>query len=90
MDWKIFFSTFAAVFLAEIGDKTQLAAVGLTAQTQKPLVVFLAASLALMVATGIGVLIGDALFRIVPEFYISRGAAVLFIAIGILLWFRIL
>jgi putative Ca2+/H+ antiporter (TMEM165/GDT1 family) len=90
MDWKIFFSTFAAVFLAEVGDKTQLAAVGLSAQTRKPFIIFLAASLALMTATGIGVLIGDALFRIVPEFYITRGAAALFIAIGILLWFRVL
>jgi putative Ca2+/H+ antiporter (TMEM165/GDT1 family) len=90
MDWKLFWSTFAAVFIAELGDKTQLAALVLTAQSKKPLMIFLAASLALILATAIGVLVGDALFRVVPENYISRGAAVLFIGIGILLWFDIL
>jgi putative Ca2+/H+ antiporter (TMEM165/GDT1 family) len=90
MDWKLFLSTFAAVFLAEIGDKTQLAAFSLTAQSRKPLIIFLAASLALIIATAIGVAIGDTVARFIPQFYITRGAAVLFIGIGILLWFRII
>ena len=90
MDWKLFLSTFAAVFLAEIGDKTQLAALGLTAQSRKPLVIFLAASFALVVATAIGVALGDTVARFVPAFYITRGAAVLFIGIGMLLWFHII
>ena len=90
MDWKLFGSTFAAVFIAELGDKTQLAALVLTAQSKKPFMIFMAASLALVVATAIGVLVGDGLFRVIPENYISRGAAVLFIGIGILLWFDIL
>ncbi len=90
MDWKIFFSTFAVVFLAEMGDKTQLASLMLTAQSQKALTVFLAASLALVVATAIGVAVGEVVARYMPEFYITRGAAVLFIGIGILLWFRII
>jgi putative Ca2+/H+ antiporter (TMEM165/GDT1 family) len=90
MDWKLFGGTFAAVFLAELGDKTQLAALVLTAQSKKPYIIFLAASLALIVATAIGVAVGDGLFRVVPEGYISRGAAALFIGIGLLLWFKIL
>ncbi len=89
MDWKIFFSTLSVVFLAEVGDKTQLASLVLTAQSRKPFTVFVAASLALIAATAIGVVVGDTVARYVPEFYITRGAAVLFIGIGILLWFRI-
>ena len=90
MDWKLFFTTFGLVFLAELGDKTQLAALGLTAKSKNPLVVFLSASLALVVATLIGVLIGDALVRFIPEFWLKRGVALLFILVGLLLWFRIL
>ncbi len=90
MDWKLFFTTFGLVFLAELGDKTQLAALGLTAKSKNPLVVFLSASLALVVATLIGVLIGDALVRFIPEFWLKRGVALLFILVGFLLWFRIL
>jgi len=90
MDWKLFFTTFGLIFLAELGDKTQLAALGLTAKSKNPLVVFLSASLALVVATLIGVLIGDALVRFIPEFWLKRGVALLFILVGFLLWFRIL
>ena len=90
MDWKLFFTTFGLIFLAELGDKTQLAALGLTAKSKNPLVVFLSASLALVVATLIGVLIGDALVRFIPELWLKRGVALLFILVGFLLWFKIL
>ncbi len=88
MDWKLFFSTFGIVFLAELGDKTQLSALTLTASSKKPLMVFLAASAALIVATLIGVMVGDALFRVVPELYIRKIAAGLFVVMGIMLWFK--
>jgi putative Ca2+/H+ antiporter (TMEM165/GDT1 family) len=48
MDWKLILSTFGVIFLAELGDKTQLAAVTLSASTRKPLAVFIGASLALV------------------------------------------
>jgi len=89
MDWKLFGSTFAVVFLAEVGDKTQLASLVLTAQSRRPYTVFLAACLALILATAIGVALGDMVARFIPEFYITRAAAVLFIAVGVLLWFRV-
>lgn len=90
MDWKLFLSTFGMIFLAELGDKTQLSALTLTANSKKPIVVFLAASSALIIATLLGVLIGDALFRIIPEFYLRKIAAVVFVVMGILLWFHLL
>lgn len=41
MDYRVFVTTFATLFLAEMGDKTQLAAINLTASTKQPLSVFL-------------------------------------------------
>ncbi len=90
MDWKLFFTTFGMVFLAELGDKTQLTALGLTAKSKNPLVVFISASLALIISTLIGVLIGDALMRVLPEFYLKKAVSILFIIVGLLLWFKIL
>ncbi len=90
MDWKLFFSTFGVVFLAELGDKTQLAALSLTADSKRPVIIFLAASLALVVATLLGVAVGDLLFRFIPQIWIQRGAAILFVIMGGLLWFKIL
>ena len=90
MDWKLFFSTFTAVFIAELGDKTQLATLALTAQSKKPLLIFLAGSAALIAATAMGVLIGESVYRIMPAEYISRLSAILFIGIGMLLWFKII
>ena len=90
MDWKLFFSTFGIIFLAELGDKTQLSAMTMTANSKKPLIVFLSASSALLFSTFLGVLFGDVLFRIVPEFYIRKMAALVFVIMGILLWFKVI
>ncbi len=90
MEWKTFFATFGALFLAEMGDKTQLAAISMTSKSGRPLSVFLGAVLALAVVTLIGVLVGEGLTRVVPEEYIKRGAAALFVVIGGLMWFDVL
>jgi putative Ca2+/H+ antiporter (TMEM165/GDT1 family) len=90
LEWKTFFATFGALFLAEMGDKTQLAAISMTSKSGRPLSVFLGAVLALAVVTLIGVLVGEGLTRVVPEEYIKRGAAALFVIIGGLMWFDIL
>lgn len=89
MDWKIFATTFVAIFIAELGDKTQLAAISMTSKTGKPLSVFLGSVLALALVTLIGVVFGEALTRVIPMEYIERGAAVLFVAIGVLMWFKV-
>ena len=84
MDVKLFLVTFGAIFLAELGDKTQLAALSFAAGNRHALfVVFLAASLAMTVATAIGVAFGAALTRVVDPRYIKIGAGILFIVIGL-------
>ena len=90
MDWKVFATTFAAIFVAELGDKTQLAAISMTSKTGKPVPVFLGAVLALALVTLIGVVFGEALTRFVPLEYLERGAALLFVVIGVLMWFKVL
>ena len=83
-----FVTTLIAFFLAEMGDKTQLAAVNLSASTKQPLSVFLGGTAALAAVTGLGVLFGEGIMRLVPEIYIRRGAAALFVGIGVFMWFK--
>jgi Ca2+/H+ antiporter, TMEM165/GDT1 family len=85
--WTAFWTTFGALFLAEMGDKTQLAAITLSAQTRSPLSVFLGAATALALVSLIGVGVGTVLGEYLPENIIRKTAAVAFIVIGILmLW----
>jgi len=84
LDYRLFLATFAAVFLAELGDKTQLATMTLTAEnSQSKWIIFGGASLALCLTTLLGVMFGEAVARIVPPKVIKIGAAVLFIGIGV-------
>lgn len=87
MDWKIFASAFGMLFLAEMGDKTQLAVLTLTSESKKPVSVFLGAVLALALVTLIGVTVGEALARYIPPLYLHRTAALLFVGMGIWIWF---
>lgn len=85
--WKIALSTFALVFLAELGDKTQLAALALAADSNRPWAVFLGASAALILSTGIAVILGTVLHRIMPEGMtriIQYAAGALFLVAGVL------
>ncbi len=75
--------SFGLLFVAEMGDKSQLAVVSMTAKTGSPLSVFVGASLALALVTLLGVLAGKAVTRIVPVHWVSRSAALLFIVIGL-------
>jgi Ca2+/H+ antiporter, TMEM165/GDT1 family len=85
---KTFIEAFLALFVAEFGDKTQLAVITLTASTQKPWTVFLGASLAMTVVTGIGVVFGQAALKIVPEDVMQRIAATAFIGVGVWMWVK--
>jgi putative Ca2+/H+ antiporter (TMEM165/GDT1 family) len=85
--WKIFLSTFALLFVAELGDKTQLAVISMTAKHKSPLWIFLGGALALAAVTGLGVLGGDVLTRFIPETALRKIAAVLFVGMGLLMWF---
>lgn len=85
MDWKLFFATFGLIFLAELGDKTQLASMAASAGTKSPLSVFLGASLALVFSTLIAILFGSTLQKFVPQHVLRGGAAILFFLFGTIL-----
>ncbi len=87
MDWKIFGTAFLTLFLAELGDKTQLAVITMTASTESKIAVFLGASLALITVTLLGVLFGGVLSQWVPVEWLQRIVAVAFIVIGVLMLF---
>lgn len=88
--WKAFLSTLGLLLLAELGDKTQLAVIAQTCKYGQPLAVFLGATLALAVVTGLGVLVGQVLVALVPEAVLRKAAAVAFVVMGILIWANVL
>jgi Ca2+/H+ antiporter, TMEM165/GDT1 family len=88
MDWKVAWTTFAAILIAEMGDKTQLAAITLTASSKKPWAVFLGAAVALALVTGIGVLGGELITKYIPGPILTKIAAILFVVIGLWTWFK--
>lgn len=84
MDWKTFVLVFGTVFLAELGDKTQLATLLYSAEaTSGRWNVFAAAALALVASTAIAVLAGSLIAKHVPLRYLHVAAGVGFIAIGV-------
>ena len=83
MNWKVFLTTFGTIFLAELGDKTQLAAIMMTSKTKLPLSVFTGASLALCLVTLVGVFLGEGLIAVIPQNILKKVAALAFIAIGL-------
>ncbi|MDH5677097.1 MAG: TMEM165/GDT1 family protein [Nitrospinota bacterium] len=82
MEYKVIGSVFTMIFLAELGDKTQLATFACAAYERSKLSVFIGSSLALVLASLIATLLGGFLAQHVPQSYISRGAGVLFIIMG--------
>lgn len=83
MDWKIFLTIFGSVFIAELGDKTQLATMLFASdKAVNKYTVFFAASAALIVASAIGVLAGSLLSAYINEKYLHVIAGIGFIAIG--------
>ena len=76
-------TTFATVFLAEMGDKTQLTTITLSSSTNKPLAVFIGSSIALILATLLGVLAGGSISNLVPAFLLKLLSGTVFLIIGI-------
>ena len=84
MDLKILATVFASVFIAEMGDKTQLATMLFASDKEVgKWTIFLGASLALVAASGIGVLVGSALSQYIDEKYLHYFAGAGFVIIGI-------
>lgn len=88
MDWRWVLTAFGTIFLAELGDKTQLAALTMTGSSGKPWSVFVGAALALVVVTALGVAAGAFISRWVPENVLRRVAAAAFVVIGVVMFFK--
>lgn len=78
-----FFTVALAFFLAEMGDKTQLATVALAAKFQTVLPVWMGTTAGMMIADGFGIIVGIVLGRKIPERVVKWGAALIFIAFGL-------
>ena len=84
MEYKVLLTVFIAVFIAELGDKTQLATMLFAADKEvSKLTVFIGASLALILASAIGVLAGSAISHYVSEKQLNYIAGIGFVGIGI-------
>ncbi len=83
--WSTFFSTFITIFLAEMGDKTQLATLLMTAQSKSPWIVFAGAGSALIATSLVGVLLGRYLSKVLSPKTLDVSAGVLLLVIAILL-----
>ena len=79
----LLFSTFFTVFLAEMGDKTQLTTITLSSTTNKPLAVFIGSSIALILATLLGALAGGSIATLIPAFILKLLSGIVFLIIGI-------
>ena len=79
----LLFTTFVTVFLAEMGDKTQLTTITLSSTTNKPLAVFIGSSTALILATLLGALAGGSIANLIPAFLLKLLSGIVFLFIGI-------
>ncbi len=83
----IFITTFTTIFLAELGDKTQLATVAISGTSNRPGAVFLGSASALVVASLLGVIAGGSIAAMIPSNVLKILAALGFLIIGTrLLW----
>jgi len=87
MNWKLLFSSFIMIFIAELGDKTQLATFTLAAESKSPWLVFLGCGSALLLTTFLGVFFGEIVTRIIPLHIIKYLAGFIFIGFGIMMLF---
>ena len=83
---SLLLSTFLTVFIAELGDKTQLATLTISGTSNKPLAVFLGSSSALVFASLLGALTGGSISNFLPEIALKSIASVTFFIIGIKLF----
>ena len=79
----LLFTTFVTVFLAEMGDKTQLTTITLSSTTNKQLAVFIGSSIALILATLLGALAGGSIANLIPAFLLKLLSGGVFLIIGI-------
>lgn len=88
VDLSLLASTFATVFLAELGDKTQLAIVTISGTSTRPVAVFAGSSAALVLASLLGAGAGGSLSAVIPTNLLQLAAAVGFLILGLRLIVR--
>ena len=87
MDWKLLGITFGIVFLSELGDKSQLAAIALSGSCEHPRAIFVGSAAALVFASFLGVIAGEGVAQILPTQLIKGVAAFAFAGLGLsMLW----
>ncbi len=83
MDLRVMLSTFGMIFLAELGDKTQLATFCFAAESKAKIAVFLGSAGALVLTSALGCLLGSTVSRFIPANYMNLGAGALFVVLGL-------
>ncbi|MDJ0716121.1 MAG: TMEM165/GDT1 family protein [Prochloraceae cyanobacterium] len=90
MDWQLLGLSFITVFLAEIGDKSQLAAIALGSSSKSPRAVFFGSITALILTSFLGVIVGGGAAQILPESLLKTIAAIGFAVMALkILWSRV-
>lgn len=88
MDFQLLGLTFITVFLSELGDKSQVAAIALSGTTKSPRAIFFGTAGALLLASLLGVIVGQGVAEVLPTHWVKIAAAIGFAVLGIrLLWF---
>ncbi|MGD2183755.1 TMEM165/GDT1 family protein [Lusitaniella coriacea] len=88
MDWQLLGLSFITVFIAEIGDKSQIAAIALSGSSKSPRAVFFGTASALLLASFIGVLLGGGVAQLFPAKLLKALAAIGFALLALrILWF---
>ena len=80
---SLLISTFITVFIAELGDKTQLATLTISGTSNKPMAVFFGSASALVFASLLGALAGGSISSFLPEIVLKTIASLTFLIIGI-------
>ena len=83
---SLLLSTFITIFIAELGDKTQLATLTMSGTSNKPLAVFLGSSTALVLASLVGALAGGSISNFIPEIILKSIASLTFFILGMRLF----
>jgi putative Ca2+/H+ antiporter (TMEM165/GDT1 family) len=82
VDWRSGLLAFAIIFAAELGDKTQLVIMSMSADSKSPQMVFFGSALALIASSLVAVLAGDWVLRTVPLKLVHVGTGIAFVVIG--------
>ena len=86
--YSVLITSFSTIFLAELGDKTQVATLMLSAQSGRPLLIFCAAALALIATSLLGVFIGQWIANNLPRQRFTFGSGIIMLTIGIYLTYN--